>query len=303
MSNRPPADRNISSEAPSKRRSERIIAPIDLCFRALGREENAFSANVSLHGLAVITDTQLPLKQFVELQLKLPPFFGQGGHQVNSTAQVIRLVDDLKNQDGKPVPGICFDFHSFRGENRLLWRRFVQSLTKQASSTPPPVEALLPKPVQENELVAFIVRPPDVPRMWAFYEFELGRGRSKVESPQGLPELSPVELVLVHPETDAEWVFSGTILSVSPSSNAAVSVLELGLNDITTQRKSAFERFIRSGRLAPLRPKTLPERPPNQNSAIAASEAPAKPRRPIFSKFFDEFAEAAGTSSGGGEEF
>jgi len=282
----------------NRRRSERILTNLDVGFRASGRAEKTRTANVSLHGLAVFTHTPLPLKQFVDLQLSLPGSFGQGNHSLNITAQVVRVVDNLKDKSGLVHRGICFDFHSFPGETRSLWRRFVRSLNGGARNEPsdPPANAA------ENDLIAFIVRPPDIPRMWAFYEFELGRGRSKVESPRGLPELSDVELVLIHPETKSEWVFTGTVLSAAPKGSTDLVILEVGLNDITPQRKEAFERFIRSGSIEAVRGSTTPPPPPKGALPNPSSSQSPKKRRPTFASFFDEFAEADDETPSDGEQ-
>ena len=147
----------------NRRRSHRTLVNLDVEYRIGGRTERFRSANVSLHGLAISTDIALPLKQFVEMRVVLPKTFGSGDHIINVIAQVIRLVDDLVDENGSAQPGMCFDLHSFTGSSHALWRRFLQSLMGRIE---PVTRSNTPKPVaQLDELIAFIVRPPNIPRM------------------------------------------------------------------------------------------------------------------------------------------
>ena len=281
----------------NRRRSQRTRVNLDVEYRVGRRTERQRSANVSLHGLAIFTDIALPLKQFVEMELILPRDFGSGDQRIQVTAQVIRVVDDLKDQSGLTHPGVCFDLHSFAGKGHGLWRRFLTSIGGRVE---PVTRSNTPRPSPSaEELIAFVVRPPDIPRLWAFYEFELGKGRSKVESPQPVADLTPVELVLVHPKTEAEWIFTGTVLSDTGKNASGTIVLEVGLHDVTPQDKDAFKQFIRTGK--PQNALSVAGTDVEEDDETPTPLAKSPKRRPTFASFFDEFASQDNAKSSDGE--
>jgi len=281
----------------NRRRSQRTRVNLDVEYRVGRRTERLRSADVSLHGLAIFTDIALPLKQFVEMELILPQDFAAGNQRVQVTAQVIRVVDDLKDKSGLSHSGVCFDLHSFASSGHALWRRYLTSLIGRME---PVTRSQTPQPsTPDDELIAFVVRPPDIPRMWAFYEFELGRGRSKVESPQRVDDLTSVELVLVHPKTEAEWIFTGTVLSDSGKNASGSVILEVGLNDVSAQDKDAFKEFIRTGRAQNIS-SSGQEIEQEEDETPTPLMKPPK-RRPTFASFFDEFASQEKKDSSDGE--
>ncbi len=269
----------------NRRRSERSHVSLDVEFIVNGRKERFRTANVSLHGLAVYSDAILPLKQFVEMEIILPLAFGNGRESVLVTAQVIRAIKELKDQTGLSHLGLGFNFHSFSDEGRAVWRRFLgttnQSLESESRSDLPQ------RIIKDNDKIAFVVRQKDADRLWLFYEKELSRGRSRVESPQVLTDFTTVELVVVHPKTDAEWIFSGTVLSQIFDDNQRINVIEIGLNDLSAKDRKKFQKFINTGNS---------NRPSNKKFTPAADEETPTPlqkpaqKRPAFAAFFDEFA-------------
>ena len=102
-----------------------------------------------------------------------------------------------------------------------------------------------------------------------------------------LTDFTTVELIVVHPKTDAEWIFSGTVLSQIFDDNQRINVIEIGFNDLSAKDRKKFQKFINTGNS---------NRPSNKKFTPAADEETPTPlqkpaqKRPAFAAFFDEFA-------------
>ena len=109
------------------------------------------------------------------MEIILPLAFGNGRESVHVTAQVIRSIKELKDQTGLSHLGVAFNFHSFSDEGRAVWRRFLETTNQ-------PIEAesrsdLPQRIIENNDKIAFVVRPQDTERLWLFYENVVSQNR------------------------------------------------------------------------------------------------------------------------------
>lgn len=216
--------------------------------------ENTLTANVSAHGLAVFTDTPLALRQYVELELKLPP----DGQSISVTGVVTRIIGQLEDPAGLLHPGVAFDFYLFDQHGRSAWRAFLERLERGApaalvTSAPPPPLASPALARSGSETVdsgaTFLIKPRDVGRLWSFFRGELGSGRVRIETPILKPIGTPVEVVVIHPETQEEWALPGKVSTASEHGRGRGPMLEITLGDVDENKRLAFRRFITSGRV------------------------------------------------------
>jgi len=280
-----------------------------------GRQsEKTLTANVSAHGISVFSERELPLRQYVELEITLP-----NGSNINATAMVVRNEEALADRAGLTHPGIAFDFHLLDAIGRAAWWAYIAQLRGDAPTPssesedarmpglqsanetlgytgpepmPPaapqpapvvmgeperlPSDALRPLPgsksrrsrpvsfgaptvspapsaapttreTDDEPPAAFIIKPRDQGRLWAFFRGELAQGRVKIESPVVRPVGSPVELLVVHPKTDEEWSLWGEVFAVRPRGRGNDPMLEIRMAKQTEAVIERFRRFIATG--------------------------------------------------------
>ena len=282
----------------NRRRSDRFAVTLPVVIKGGRGSENTLTANVSAHGVAVFTERPFPVRQYVELELRVPP----GGDVVSVTAMVARTAAQLEDRAGLKHPGVAFDFYLFDAKGRSTWRAFldrlraigaptlpaVQATTDQAYSSDPPARATAPPEAEEEDgeetldggdssLAAFLVKPRDVGRLWGFYRNELGSMRVKIESPVLKPVGSPVEVVVVHPVSREEWPLRGQVLTASEHGRGRGPMLEVQLADLGEQGRLAFRDYITSGRIEgfPVMP-----RPGDDIATVEHSRAALQPAAP-----------------------
>lgn len=232
----------------NRRRSERIAVALPVWLKDAQGGERTLTANVSTHGIAVFSPKPRALRQYMELELSLP----QPRATISVTAMVTRLAD-LVRPDGQRIPGIGLDFFLFDAQAKAHWQQYLKHLRDVGERVPevPVAEVMAPPRLAmqgDEEAPTFIIKPRDLGRLWAFYRGELSKGVVRIETPVPKPIGTPVELLVVHPNSQAEWILSGQVARATPLSRMGRPVLEIGLLGLGAELKSAFRNFVATGR-------------------------------------------------------
>jgi hypothetical protein len=109
----------------------------------------------------------------------------------------------------------------------------------------------------------------------------------RIESPTIKPPGTKVELLVVHPNTDGEWILLGEVRAASQHGRGRGPMIEIRLAPIDRDQREGFRQFIQTGKgvelpVVPQAPET-PETP-----AAAVATQPARQRSPTFAAFFAE---------------
>ncbi len=99
-----------------------------------------------------------------------------------------------------------------------------------------------------DDTPTFIIKPRDLGRLWAFYRGEMTKGRVRIETPILKPVGTRVELLVVHPSSQAEWVLEGSIATTNQNARGGRPVLEIELDHLGTELKAEFRNFVATGR-------------------------------------------------------
>ncbi len=259
---------------PNRRRSERFAVTLPVVVRAPQGAEKTLTANVSRHGLAVFTDRAVPAGETVSLELSLP-----AGVELRATATVSRTTERLLDRAGLTHPGLGFRFQSFEGEGETTWATYMERLRTGVGPTPwrdddeEPPEANTDELAADDPTTTFLVEPGDVARLWGFYRGEMGRGRARIETALLKPVGTPVELLVVHPDSQEEWALFGEVSAASPQGRGRGPMIEIVLSPMDQAARDNFRQFVASGKLPPGRPITAPR-------AAAPASAPVPPSDP-----------------------
>lgn len=288
----------------NRRRSERYRVELPVRLRDAQGGDDARTADVSSHGISIATAKRRPLRQYVELEITLPA----PSPKITATALVARLIDDVDCGTDHGRTGLGLDFFLFDARAKNEWQRFIarvrsdhderdardaqpEGLSSLAGaqagpSTIVPAPAIAPDrlpaaPWSDAEADAdtptFIVKPRDQSRLWAFFRNEMTRGLVRIEAPVAMRPGDPVELLVVHPSTFAEWSLKGRVSRTIARSAVARPVLEIGLTSLSEDDRARFRSFVQTGygmiqEDVVLTGDLLPEQLPT----------PVRPREPYF---------------------
>lgn len=139
---------------------------------------------------------------------------------------------------------------------------------------PPRSSAPAPRPSlsDADDLPTFLIKPRDVDRLRAFMRSELSSGRVRIETPVLKPVGTKVELVVVHPSTNAEWTMPGEVTLASETGRGRGPMLEIAVLGLTEEEHNRFRAFVQHGR------SVTHDRVPSW-SGSARSSAPPPPVR------------------------
>ncbi|MBI2375763.1 MAG: PilZ domain-containing protein [Deltaproteobacteria bacterium] len=219
--------------------------------------ERTASANISAHGIAVFSDRKMPVRQYVELELYVPP----NESKVSVTAMVARTTDVLKDRHGGHRPGVAFDFYLFDTQGRATWRSFIEQLRAGARPASPDVEETTPAAetappprtsgrFDDDVGTTFIVKPRDAQRLKNFLRGELSQGKVRIETPVLKPIGTPVEVLVVHPDTNVEWALPGKVKVASETGRGRGPMLEVEIDETSEDEKRRFREFVDTGRIS-----------------------------------------------------
>lgn len=243
---------------PNRRRSERFDVALPIWLKDGHGGERTLTTNVSSHGLAVVSTRARPLRQYVELEIALP----QPRENITVTAVVARHASFVES-NGHHSAGLGLDFFLFDARAKNSWQDFLHRLRTEGTDFVPgdedeapagpsapsmaaPDEAA-PEGEDEDDRPTFIIKPRDLGRLWAFFRGELTKGRVRIETPVEKAIGAPVELLVVHPGSKAEWSLDGVVADTRPQKRAGRPVLEIDLVGIDPTTKTQFRNFVATG--------------------------------------------------------
>ena len=232
----------------NRRRSPRQPVALSVWIKDARGGERTETVDVSAHGIAVLSDEVRPVRGYVELEIALP----DSEVVIAVTAMVARCSPAVDPTTGARRLATGLDFFLFDAKSKKQWQSFLRSsvpisLLREWSSA---VES--PDRVEEGQpagdVPAFLVRPRNIDRLWAFYRGELARAQVRIETAIAKPPGTVLELLVVHPQSHAEWVLDGEVLSVLPPRQGERVMLEIGLPGLDQALMEAFRTFVVTGR-------------------------------------------------------
>lgn len=265
------------------------------------------TVNASLLGVVVFADQPPTLGAYAELEIALPD-----GRVVSATAVVTRGVKELQDGAGTKGRAVAFDFYLFDARGKEAWSALIEKLGRSSSlkqltaeeSTDQSIriaptgaepaaagrrsrEPLASKPAlvpstplkpsisESDDLPTFLIKPRDVERLRGFMRSELSAGRVRIETPVLKPVGTRVELVVVHPSTNAEWSMPGEVTLASETGRGRGPMLEIAVLGLTEEEHNRFRGFVQHGRSSMHDPDgNAPVRIPMSTPALAKTAPP-----------------------------
>lgn len=179
-----------------QRRSERRECQLQVEVVDGQRRLSTRSINVSRHGLLLAVDAPLEERFLVQLVLQLPD------GPLSATGFVVR-----RTAPGARPAGVGLQFFALSAASKQRWDHFVYGLT--GAHTPSPDLG-----GQAPEQATFLIKLRDHGRLAEFVERNVTRGALYMATPVIKPEGTGIALVLVHPESEEEYLISGEVARV-----------------------------------------------------------------------------------------
>jgi hypothetical protein len=225
----------------NRRRSERIRVAVPVLLRDAQGEERLWTANASAHGVLAVSDAVRTPEAPVTLEFMLPP-----PHRcLSMQARVVRTHPDLG------PAGLGLDFFAFGRKSMDEWRGFLDRVGLSAlGEAPPKASVIEDSPLSASDHATLVLRPGSLREAQDLLEAEVSKGIIRVGAPTWQEVGKRTELVVVHPETRAEWVLEGRVAAAAQrgfgTDRGQQMLVELQL-DGGQAAAEGFSRFLASG--------------------------------------------------------
>ncbi len=231
--------------AKDKRRSRRFPCVLHVDVHTKNGSRALQSVNISRHGLFLASDEPLRERHVVQLTIQLPD-----QAPVEATAWVSRSVAPGNGA----VAGAGIQLFTLSADAKNRWDRFFFDLRESQLSgpTPPAQGPQTPSfPQVAEDAASFVVKFKSIDRLHEFDDNSLDVGGTFLVTPVLRPIGTEVQMIMVHPETDEEFVLTGQIVRLN---EATPKGIEIKFHDDTNRRRTAFRRFVETGHHLPESP-------------------------------------------------
>ncbi|HET8725676.1 MAG TPA: PilZ domain-containing protein [Anaeromyxobacteraceae bacterium] len=231
-----------------QRRDRRFRYQMPVTWVRGGREVPLLSGDVSFRGLFLRTDDPPPLRQLVQLRLRLPP----GNEELAVHAMAVFAVAPGA---GDGAPGVGVQLYALGDEARQRWERFVRwvaathpesaaARVRPDPAAPDPVQRRFPR--QPRTLT---VRTPSVDDLQVLVTRDVSRGGKFLRTSVDVPVGAELRLLVAHPRTGQTFAVDAVVRRRvdGPPERAGIGVEFVGLDDRRREELAAFAGLDEAG--------------------------------------------------------
>jgi hypothetical protein len=190
------------------------------------RAWSATSADVSRHGMFLRADDPPRERFLVKLDIELPD------GPLEATAFVSRRVERTERS------GVGVQFFALSAEAKTRWDQFVATLSGSNADLASPRD-----PMRAGSST-FLIKLRNVDRMVDFFERNIRKGRVLMNTPLLRDVGSPVALIVIHPDSEREFMFQATVDRVR---HEPAKSMELAMDPVTDKIVARFYDFVATG--------------------------------------------------------
>lgn len=224
----------------NKRRSARLPCRIQVDVHTKDGARALMSHDISRHGLYLISADPMQERHVVRLTIHIPsgPF--------EATAWVTRSVP----QPVHGPAGAGVQLFSLNAEAKERWDAFFRAL--ESGLMNPQAPSQQPAPAAQNNVArrgqvdvgSFVLKFGSKEKLREFERHSIAAGGTFLVTPVLKPIGTRTQLIMVHPDTDEEFIIIGTVIRVHLQSPKGV---EIHFHAVDDTLRSSFHRFIESG--------------------------------------------------------
>lgn len=236
-----------------QRRSQRYPQklPVEIL---LGRKsEHASTVDVSRHGLFLNTQTELNERQLLQLVIALPT------GPLSATAVV-------SHKKSRPTPGVGLQLFALSSASKSRWDEYVYGLDSAGTAPLPSTTA--------PDTATFLIKLKNVNRLLEFYDRNVRAGAVYLTTPVLREQGAKIALNIIHPDSEEEWVLTGTIAGVCMDTPKG---MEIHLDRMSDSDIAQFREYVTTG----MRPERVPSAPKVPDSVGPPPSPPDGPSEDI----------------------
>lgn len=245
------------SESRAQRRHPRYEAAIACTLALREGPLELITADVSRHGVFLRTERPRPAFELIPIRFRTPV------GELEAVCNVVRSYPPSAPSDRGPGMSLCFV--AIAQEAKERWEAFVDDLElrRGAALLSPPAGVRPPRhakaserqKVHEGELderrapqkACFLVRFRNKARLREFLSTDVSQGGMFLRTPVPRGIGDPVDMVLVHPESQQEFPLSGRVVRVVAHEDPTRRGLGVRFDPLTGERLTHLVAFIETG--------------------------------------------------------
>ncbi|MBI2374535.1 MAG: PilZ domain-containing protein [Deltaproteobacteria bacterium] len=210
--------------AEDKRRSRRHMAHLEVDLDYPGWSRRVIATDVSRHGLFVETADPPPEKQLVQIKIHLER------SAIHATAYVTRA------EQGEKRSGVGLSLFALSLAAKSHWTTYIFALSGGDARERPAS--------RQKDIPSFLLRIPTLEKLSDFRLRVLPTGVVYLQTPVLRPPKTFVAVILIHPETEAEFTLFGTVQRIHARNPRG---MEIRLEPITDTEYAGFVSFAELG--------------------------------------------------------
>lgn len=224
-----------------QRRDRRFRYRLPVTLVRGAQEVALLSDDVSFRGLFLRTDDPPPLRQLLQLRLRLPP----ENDELRVHAMAVFTV--APGTEGR-TPGVGVQLYALGDEARQRWERFVRwvaathpesdaARVRPKPSAPDPVHRRFPRVAR-----TLTVRTPSVDDLQVLVTRDVSRGGKFLRTTADLPVGSELRLLVAHPRTGQTFAVDAIVRRrvEGPPERAGIGVEFVGLDEKRREELASF---------------------------------------------------------------
>lgn len=229
---------------------ERRIAPrfvrfLPATLRHSGVETTGKTESVSRHGIFVACDRFLPTGSMVEVLLTLPAGEVLRTEQLELTATVAWALDPSLAQARGKEPGLGLRLYLIGARDKTLWDAYIEKLEADPRLTSLEPLALPQLQTLPDEPLHLLLKAHTQEALEHFIWGQLQEDGICLRAPLLGPLEQRIDVVIVHPHSDAECLIPGVIAAVTDHGEARVRDVRIEVLEplaVLHQRLVGFSR-------------------------------------------------------------
>lgn len=237
--------------------TERRISPrfklnLPVRFRNRTEEIDAESYSVSRHGVFVLTHHLREPGELMQLHMNLPTEAsgpdGKAEVPVKMMAVVAWKLTQAEAAQRGRKPGIGFKFYMMHAKDKALWDAFIDRLELDGPALP---ENMVKELNESDELFAppvrYLLRARGVDMLQKFGGAEVRVGSMFLKTPMLRKPGERVDLVLIHPNTEKEFILPTAVRKVVSEGPVLNRGIELQFLEASGSLSPRFDIFLKTG--------------------------------------------------------
>lgn len=208
-----------------QRRSKRYPAELPLEVFRGGQRTRGRTKDVSRHGLFILLDPPPPERLLLRFTLDMPD------GPLEATGFVTRQVDETG------VVGAGVQFFALASTAKARWDAYLSAV---ATGTRPRTQGA---PPSDDDGATFLIKLKGTKQLTEFFERKLRTGQVFMTTPLTRPVGSNVSLILIHPESEREFLVRGKVTKVDAEQRG----MNIEISPLTPKLEQRFHEFVQTG--------------------------------------------------------